>query len=66
MKTPYDKLAKTYIKVFGHMTKMAVMPIYLVIWYVALGVWAYKFCSNDDPRLILAGLLNVISISNAS
>ena len=28
VKTPYDKLAKIYIKCFGHMTKMAAMPIY--------------------------------------
>ena len=28
MKTPYDKLAKMHAKHFGHMTKMAAMPIY--------------------------------------
>ena len=28
VKTPYDKLAKIYAKYFGHMTKMAAMPIY--------------------------------------
>ena len=28
MKTPYDKLVKKYAKYFGHMTKMAAMPIY--------------------------------------
>ena len=28
VKTPYDKLAKIYTKHFGHMTKMAAMPIY--------------------------------------
>ena len=28
MKTPYAKLAKIYTKYFGHMTKMAAMPIY--------------------------------------
>ena len=28
MKTPYAKLAKIYIKYFGHMTKMTTMPIY--------------------------------------
>ena len=28
MKTPYDKIAKIYTKYFGHMTKMAAMPIY--------------------------------------
>ena len=27
MKTPYDKLAKMYTNCFGHMTKMAAMPI---------------------------------------
>ena len=27
MKTPYTKLAKIYTKYFGHMTKMAAMPI---------------------------------------
>ena len=54
MKTPYDKLAKFYAKYFGHMTKMAVTPIYgknlyknlllqkaddLGTWYVAFGMW---------------------------
>ena len=28
MKTPYDKLAKIYTNGFGHMTKMADIPIY--------------------------------------
>ena len=28
MKTPYDKSAKIYTKYFGHMTKMALTPIY--------------------------------------
>ena len=28
VKTSYDKLAKIYAKYFGHMTKMATMPIY--------------------------------------
>ena len=28
MKAPYDMLAKIYAKYFGHMTKMAAMPIY--------------------------------------
>ena len=28
VKTPYAKLAKIYTKYFGHMTKMAAMPIY--------------------------------------
>ena len=28
MKTPYDRLAKNYKNCFGHMTKMATMPIY--------------------------------------
>ena len=28
VKTPYDKLAKIYIKYFGHITKMAATPIY--------------------------------------
>ena len=28
MKTPYDKSAKINTKYFGHMTKMAAMPIY--------------------------------------
>ena len=28
VKTPYDKLAKKYTNYFGHMTKMAVTPIY--------------------------------------
>ena len=28
MKTPYNKLAKIYANWFGHMTKMADMPIY--------------------------------------
>ena len=28
VKTPYDKLAKIFTKLFGHMTKMATTPIY--------------------------------------
>ena len=28
MKTPYDRLAKSYANCFGHMTKMATTPIY--------------------------------------
>ena len=28
MKPSYDKFAKIYAKYFGHMTKMAAMPIY--------------------------------------
>ena len=28
MKTPYNKLAKIYANFYGHMTKMADMPIY--------------------------------------
>ena len=28
MKTPYNKLAKIYANCFGHMAKMADMPIY--------------------------------------
>ena len=28
VKTPYDKLAKIYTEYFGHLTKMAAMPIY--------------------------------------
>ena len=28
VKTPYDKLAKIYTKHFGHMTKIAAIPIY--------------------------------------
>ena len=28
MKTPYDRLAKIYTNCYGHMTKMATMPIY--------------------------------------
>ena len=28
VKTPYAKLAKSYTKYFGHMTKMTSMPIY--------------------------------------
>ena len=29
MKTPYDKLAKSFTICFGHMTKMADVPIYV-------------------------------------
>ena len=25
-------------------------------WYVALGMWAYQICSNDDPKLTLTYL----------
>ena len=55
MKTSYNKLAKIYTNCFGHMTKMAEMPIYgktlknlllenqkaddLGTWYVASGMW---------------------------
>ena len=28
VKTPHNKVAKIYTKYFGHMTKMAAMPIY--------------------------------------
>ena len=28
MKTPYNKIAKIYANCYGHMTKMADMPIY--------------------------------------
>ena len=28
VKTPYVKLAKTFTKYFGHMTKMVAMPLY--------------------------------------
>ena len=28
VRTPYDRLAKTYTNCTGHMTKMATMPIY--------------------------------------
>ena len=72
MKTPYDKLAKIYTKYFGHMTKMAAMPIYekhfknlliqnqkvddLGTWCEALGCGAYQGCSNDDHRLTLTYL----------
>ena len=28
IKTPYDRLAKIYTNCNGHMTKMAIMPIY--------------------------------------
>ena len=68
MKTPYDKLAKIYAKHFGHLTKMAAMPIYgknplkiffaddLGTWYVALEMWGYQVCSNDDPKLTLTYL----------
>ena len=30
MKTPYDKLAKMFTNCFGHMTKMADIPINMV------------------------------------
>ena len=56
MPTPYDWLAKNYANCYGHMTKMAIMPIYgtnffkyllwnqkaigFGIWYVALRMWA--------------------------
>ena len=72
MKTPYDKLAKIRTKYYSHMTKMAATPIYgkplknlllqnqkasdLKTWYVALGMWAYQVCSNDDPKMTLTYL----------
>ena len=58
MKTPYDKLAKIYTNCFGHMDKMANMPIYgktplnlilkyqkahdLGTWYIALEMWGLQ------------------------
>ena len=52
MKISYNKLAKIYANWFGHMTKMADMPIYgknlllqnqkaddLGTWYVTFGMW---------------------------
>ena len=55
MKTAHNKLAKIYANCFGHMTKMADMPIYgknplkssspepeidgLGTWYVTFGMW---------------------------
>ena len=48
MTTPYDWLAKTYTNCYGHMTNMAIMPIYLLwnqkaigfgTWYVGSGMW---------------------------
>ena len=72
MKTPYDKLAKIYTNWFGHVTKMAHMPIYgkspLKIFsrtrrlmtlghgMYYFGCWTYLVCSNDDPRLTLTYL----------
>ena len=66
MKTAYAKLAKIFTKYFGHMTKMAAMPIYgknpLKIFFsrtrrpVTLGCGAYKVCSNDDRKLTLTYL----------
>ena len=72
MKTPYDKLVKIFTNCFGHMTKMAEIPIYgktpiqifsrtkrlitLGLGYVAFGMCAYQVCSNDDPRLTLTYL----------
>ena len=64
---PYDKLAKLFTKYFGHITKMAAMPIYAkhfntllrqnqkadVLGMQHLGCKVYQVCSNDDPRLPL-------------
>ena len=27
-------------------------------WYVALGMWVYQVCSNDDPKLTLTYLMS--------
>ena len=54
VKTSYDKLIKIYTKYFGHMTKMAAMPIYgknlLKIFFfrtrrpvtLRLGIWHWR------------------------
>ena len=69
MKTPYNKLFKIYTNCFGHMTKMADMPIYgknhskifsrtrrlmaLRLGMLHFGCWAYQVYSNDDSILTL-------------
>ena len=42
MTTPYDWLAKTYTKCYGHMTKMANTPIYGEISWKSLLLWNQK------------------------
>ena len=59
MKTPYDKLAKIYRNCFGHMTKMAVTPIYgsnplkspepegRCPWDLVCGMQGHQICSKS-------------------
>ena len=48
MKTPYNKLYKIYTNCFGHMTKMANMPIY--------GKNPFKISFSRTRRLMTLGL----------
>ena len=48
MKTPYDKLDKIYTNCFGHMTKMADIPIY--------GKNPLKIFFSRTRRLMIFGL----------
>ena len=48
MKTPYNKLAKIYANCYGHMTKMADMPIY--------GKNPLKIFFSRTKRLMTLGL----------
>ena len=42
MKTPYDRLAKTFANCSGHMTKMAITPIYCKKLFKYLFLWNQK------------------------
>ena len=60
MEPPCDRGTNVCSNGPGHMTKMAAMPVYLLLrnqkaddlesWYAASGA---QVCSNDDPELIL-------------
>ena len=54
MTTPYDRLAKTYTNCYGHMTKMATMPILVKTLVISSslepkGHWLWDLvCSIED------------------
>ena len=50
VKTPYDKTAKIYAKYFGHMTKMAAMPIY------GKNLLKIFFCRTRRPVTLRLGM----------
>ena len=56
MEPQWDGGTKIYVNGPGHMTNMAVMPIYNKNMKVCMQYWAleyYQIYSNDDPGLTL-------------